>query len=144
MADSFCRKHKEEVFTIETQDLKSIYTTEVTYKGIFASKFLAEGIMLIFPDTSDVHEIREYSFLTKKADLHGDISLGDLVKIDDLTYTIIHLGEIAQNNLVELGHITIKFGPPVSSVMPGTIYLENQSIPRVEAGSVLSILKNTL
>lgn len=139
--DSFFRKHREEVFTMETKDIVSIYTTEVTYRGSFSGKFLAEGIMLIFPDSSEVQEIKEYSFLTRKADLHGEIAVGDQVKINDHSYTISHLGEIAEKNLAELGHITIKFGSPVSSVMPGTIYLENQVIPHIDKGSVLSILK---
>lgn len=108
---------------------------------MFASKFMAEGIMLIFPESTEMTEIKEYSYLIEQAEVQGNITVGDLVRIGENDFAITNLGEIAQKNLVELSHITLKFGSPTTSVMPGTIYLENKEIPQIEKGTKLSILK---
>jgi PTS system glucitol/sorbitol-specific IIA component len=108
---------------------------------MFASKFLAEGIMLIFPDNAEMAEIKEYSYLVKQSAVLGQIEIGDQVRIGEHNFTITDLGEIVQKNLVELSHITLKFGLPTTSVMPGTIYLESKEIPQIEKGTMLSILK---
>ncbi len=97
--------------------------------------------MLIFPDLSEVLEIKEYSFLVKKGTLLHDIHPGDFITLDENLFTIAQVGEIAQKNLIELGHITLKFGKPASSVMPGTIYLESTQVPSVDKGTILRILK---
>jgi PTS system glucitol/sorbitol-specific IIA component len=108
---------------------------------MFATKFMAEGIMLIFPKTTEMTEIKEYSYLIEQAEIQDNIAVGDLVRIGEDNFTITNLGEIAQKNLVELSHITLKFGSPTTSVMPGTIYLESKEIPQIEKGTKLSILK---
>jgi len=121
--------------------MKTIYNTTITYKGLFASKFMAEGIMLIFPETTAMTEIKEYSYLIEQAEVIDNIAVGDLVKIGENSFVITELGEIVQKNLVELSHITLKFGSPSTSVMPGTIYLDSNVIPQIEKGAKLSIQK---
>lgn len=108
---------------------------------MFASKFLAEGIMLIFPDKTEMTEIKEYSYLIEQAEVLDLIEIGDQVRIGKDNFTIIELGEIVQKNLVELSHITLKFGSPTTSVMPGTIYVNSKEIPQIEKGTKLSLIK---
>lgn len=124
--------------------MNTIYKTTITNKGMFATKFLAEGIMLIFPESTSMTEIKEYSFLIKVAEVQEDIAVGDSISIGGKTFRIMELGEIVQKNLVELSHITLKFGPPTTSVMPGTIYLEGSGIPQIEEGNELSIQKRVV
>lgn len=97
--------------------------------------------MLIFPDSSEVLEIKEYSFLVNSETLPEEILPGYFLTLNDEAFYISHVGEIALKNLIELGHITIKFGKPATSVMPGSIYLESDQIPEVRTGTLLRILK---
>lgn len=97
--------------------------------------------MLIFPDTEELLEIKEYSFLVRTGTLLDDILPGDLLSLNESFFPITQVGEIAQKNLIEIGHITLKFGMPATSGMPGTIYLESDQVPDVNSGTVLRILK---
>ena len=51
------------------------------------------------------------------------IAVGDTVRIGDQTWTITALGEVAEKNLANLGHVTLVFDGETEPRMPGAVHL---------------------
>ena len=60
------------------------------------------------------------------------------MRIDDQTWTITALGEVAEKNLANLGHVTLVFDGDSEPRMPGAVHLAGiDEVPALVQGAQL-------
>ena len=56
-------------------------------------------------------------------------------------YAITAVGKVAEENLRQLGHITVNFDGAAISELPGTIHVEQKPLPTINVGDLVSIIR---
>ncbi|MHC5249375.1 PTS glucitol/sorbitol transporter subunit IIA [Enterococcus sp. LJL120] len=116
-----------------------IFQSQVVTIGPEASRFLDEGILLLFSAESVMTQIKNYSITIGNISLAGDIKVGQNLVLGSESFTITAVGNIAQDNLADIGHATIKADGSQAAELPGTIYVEAKPLPSLQAGDVIRI-----
>lgn len=115
-----------------------IYQNQVKAMGSCVDEFQEEGILIIFGEQAP-EELREYCYSVSVNPIHGQIEAGQTLQIGDDTYRITAVGEEVPVTLAGLGHCTINFSGQTDVDLPGTIYVEKKSMPKVEIGTQIRI-----
>jgi PTS system glucitol/sorbitol-specific IIA component len=116
------------------------YETKVTRLGPVTQDFIDEGILVFFqmnvPD-----ELAEIAILHAHDTLHQKVVAGDKLIIDDYSLTILGVGEVANENLANLGHFVVKFNGLTEPEMPGDISVPSDiPIPPIAPGTIVKIV----
>jgi PTS system glucitol/sorbitol-specific IIA component len=116
------------------------YETKVTKLGPVTRDFIDEGILVFFQmDVPD--ELAEIAILHTHDKLHQEVVAGDKFIIDDQPLTILCVGEVANENLANLGHFVVKFNGLTQPEMPGDISVPSDaSIPLIAPGTIIRIV----
>ena len=123
---------------------KKYYSTKVVGVGGQVSNFLSAGKMLVlFDDSMVLPELRDISVLHSGNQLNDIIKAGDVCKIVDTEFKIIKVGNDVQKNLINLGHVVIKFDGGVGELLEGSIHVEDKPIPKIQVGDEISITEGT-
>ncbi|MBQ7198696.1 MAG: SDR family NAD(P)-dependent oxidoreductase [Selenomonadaceae bacterium] len=69
------------------------------------------------------------------------IKPGDIYKIGNAEFKIIKVGSEVQKNLMNLGHITVKFDGGASELLEGSLLVEEKPIPDIKPGDELAIYR---
>ena len=64
---------------------------------------------------------------------------GDTVIIDGNHFRVLAVGEVANTNLKNLGHLILKFNGKNAAQLPGDVNVEEKPVPAVEVGTQFSI-----
>ncbi|WP_039074151.1 PTS glucitol/sorbitol transporter subunit IIA [Bacillus sp. MSP13] len=115
-----------------------MYKSIVKEIGELALSFEEEKIMILFgPQTPEglrdvavIHEVEEDQS-------ENPIKEGHTLKVDDQEFSITAVGSAANNNLKELGHISIYFNEPNGDVLPGAVFVSPYVLPKVKNGSII-------
>lgn len=75
-----------------------------------------------------------------KGEVTADIEVGDTLIMADREYKVTGVGEEANKNLREHGHITLIFGEGRTVEMPGQIALDGKAAPRFMIGDSIMFL----
>ncbi len=105
-----------------------------------AKEFLNEKILILFGDEAPAG-LKDYCYGVDLNPLDGEIRTGDRVLFDHAAYRITAVGSLVQKNLVDLGHITMKFDGSNQADLAGTLYLENKKVPQIDIGTKIEIRK---
>lgn len=119
---------------------KIIYTTTITKIGPEAKEFLEQGILITFKNNAPA-ELADYCILHEINDLKEDIEVGNQLIIGHNTYEITAVGDVVNQNLGTLGHITIRFDGASEAELPGTLSVENKIIQTINVGDTIKIEK---
>lgn len=115
-----------------------IFHTEVIKLGEQVEAFFEEGMFVLFgenvPDT-----LKDFCYFIDSKDVDGTMKAGDRLIIDGNSYEITSVGEIAQKNLENLGHLTVVFNGAKEAGLPGSICVEAKPMPKLIMGSKISI-----
>ncbi len=114
------------------------YQATVTYIGPLAGEFLAEQIIVLFGQNAP-EELAEFALLHDGAELNAPFVAGDTVTIGDHAFQILAVGDVANDNLANLGHLVLKFNGDQEVEMPGDVCLEAVPLPEVMVGTVIMI-----
>ncbi len=126
-------------------DLSAFHRSEaqlvLKYRGVIhevgplVAEFLPHGILIFFGETAP-EELREVALVHNGTQLLAELAAGDLVKFSpsDATqspswYRFTAVGERANTNLAELGHVVIHFDGATTPNLPGAVSVE----PELEA-----------
>ena len=121
---------------------KKYYSTKVVGVGGQVANFLSAGKMLVmFDDSMVLPELRDISVLHSGNQIHDIIKPGDVCKIVDTEFKIIKVGNDVQKNLINLGHVVIKFDGGTGELLEGSIHVEDKPIPKIQVGDEISILE---
>ncbi|GEB77430.1 PTS glucitol/sorbitol transporter subunit IIA [Sporolactobacillus inulinus] len=122
----------------KTADQTEIYRTQIKSIGKSAKDFLQEKMLVLFGDEAPAG-LKDYCFAIKVTPIQGEIQVGQHVAIDKDRFKITAVGNLVQKNLVDLGHITMRFDGSTTADLAGTLYLEAKPIPNLSVGSIIKI-----
>jgi PTS system glucitol/sorbitol-specific IIA component len=103
--------------------------------GPMVEEFLPHGLLIFF-GTNAPAELREVSLIHDGTRLHTNLVVGDLLQFipapstDEGTthplmrFRLTAVGEMANANLAQLGHIVVHFDAASKAKLPGTISVE--------------------
>ena len=114
------------------------YETHFTQIGPLVSEFLAHNILVIF-GSSAPEELAEFAVIHDDGKLIEPIMAGDTVSIDAELFKILAVGDVANTNLENLGHLVLKCNGQTVVEMPGDVCLEEKPLPLIKIGTTLSV-----
>ena len=114
------------------------YDCTITNIGPYVSEFLDAGIVVLFGADAP-EELIEFSIIHDGKELKDDLKPGDKVWIDQNSFDILAVGEIANKNFSNLGHLILKFNGENEPEMPGDVCLEKVELPEIIIGSKIKI-----
>ena len=121
---------------------KKYYSTKVVGVGGQVANFLSAGKMLVmFDDSMVLPELRDISVLHSGNQIQDIIKAGDICKIVDTEFKIIKVGNDVQKNLINLGHVVIKFDGGTGELLEGSIHVEDKPIPKIQVGDEIAIIE---
>ncbi|MFC3039714.1 PTS glucitol/sorbitol transporter subunit IIA [Virgibacillus xinjiangensis] len=115
-----------------------MYKSVVENVGPLALAFEEEKVIILFgPQAPD--ELKEVSIIHEAAEDSSEnpIKEGGKFIVDDQEYTVTAVGSSANENLKELGHISIYFSEPNEDVLPGAVFASPSKLPECKDGSVI-------
>lgn len=115
------------------------YEGTVTEIGPLVSEFIDAGILVFFGEDTPP-ELREFSIIHDGKTLVADVVPNDEVVIDGISYKVLAVGEVANTNLGNLGHLIIKFNGLDEAKLPGDVCVEEKPVHPVKVGSVFKII----
>lgn len=115
------------------------YEANVTGLGPLVAEFIDAGILVLFGEGAP-DELVEFSILHDGKALHEPVAPGDVIVLDDQSFRVLAVGEVANTNLANLGHLVMKFNGASTPEMPGDVCVEALPIPPLHIGSRLQIV----
>lgn len=117
---------------------KTIYSTVVTELGESVNEFLDQGMLIMFKENAP-QELAEFCILHSENDLREDVQPGDVLTIGENSFRITAVGDAVNENLANLGHITLNFDGAEEAELPGTLSLEEKEINAVKIGDTIKV-----
>jgi len=103
----------------------------ITDLGELVQEVLDTEKILILFDEFVPEGLAEFSALHEKAELRGDVTVGDRFSFDEQQYVVTAIGDYANSTLYELGHACLVFDASTEASMPGNIHLAPAKAPSV-------------
>ncbi len=114
------------------------YQTTVTSVGPMAVEFAAEGILVFF-GTNAPEELHDFAILHEHTPNEEDVALGDTLEIGGVEFTVTGVGDVANDNLRNLGHLVVKFNGLAETELPGEVSVTEGTPPAIEPGMLIRI-----
>ena len=114
------------------------YATTVTAVGEQVAEFVTQGLLIWFAEGAP-EELHFFTVLHRPTVTTGGLRPGDLVRIDDKAFRITAVGDVANANMVNLGHMDLKANGADEAPLPGDICLEELPLPEPRPGTTLVI-----
>ncbi|HEV8652317.1 MAG TPA: PTS glucitol/sorbitol transporter subunit IIA [Actinomycetes bacterium] len=118
--------------------LPTRYVTTVTRVGEQVPEFVEQGILILFAEGAP-EELHFFSVLHQPEQTTGGVRPGDVIHIDDHALRVTAVGHVANDNLVNLGHIDLKANGADDAPLPGDVCVEAVPLPKVRPGTRLVI-----
>lgn len=114
------------------------YQATITAIGPLVSEFIDHNILVLFGETAP-EELAEFSIIHDGKDMQGTLTVDDVVYLGEDGFVVLAVGEGANDNLKNLGHLILKFNGETEPEMPGDVCLEAKSLPTIEPGLEIRI-----
>lgn len=116
--------------------------TEVTGVGELAPEFLEAGIVVLFGDDAP-EELQEVAVVHHATVNVGGVSPGDVVTVtsgsDTTTMQVLAVGDVANDNLTNLGHLVLKRNGETEAALPGDVCCDEGPIPSITPGDRITV-----
>ncbi|CAH1540635.1 MULTISPECIES: PTS glucitol/sorbitol transporter subunit IIA [Vibrio] len=116
-----------------------LYKVQIKRVGEFANCALEDDMMIIFSEVAP-SDAADYCFIHDHDELKGLITQGGLFKLGQQQYLITAVGDVVNQNLAQLGHITIKFDASNEAQYPGCLHVKGRRPQRVICGEEIVFL----
>ncbi|QHM75871.1 PTS system glucitol/sorbitol-specific EIIA component [Mixta theicola] len=110
-----------------------IYQLEVRAIGEFVRDYLQENKLILFAEPAPA-DIAFYCALHRPGELNELIQPGQKMRINQRVYAITAVGEAANKNLAQLGHITLSFDGAQQAELPGAVHVSGAPPPLISVG----------
>ena len=123
---------------------KEYYSTKVVELGGQVVDFIAAAKMIILFEnemSKNLPELRDASVLHTGNKLEDTVKPGDIFKVGSAEFKVLKVGSEVQKNLMNLGHITIKFDGGAGELLEGSVHVEDKPIPEIKAGDEIHFIK---
>ena len=114
------------------------YASTVTAVGEQVPEFIGQGLLIWFAEGAP-EELHFFTVLHRPTVTTGGVRPGDVVRIDDRAFRVTAVGEVANENMVNLGHMDLKANGETEPPLPGDICLERLPLFAPKAGTTLVI-----
>ena len=114
------------------------YATTVTVVGEQVAELVDQGILIWFAEGAP-EELHFFTVLHRPTVTTDGVRPGDLVRIDDRAFRVTAVGDVANDNMVNLGHMDLKANGESEPPLPGDICLEKLPLPEPGPGTTLVI-----
>ncbi len=119
----------------------TVFETTVTKVGPEASNMITDAGMFILFGEGAPEDLAEFCFTHSSKAVNGPIQKGGYVVIDDQEYLITAVGSVVEQNLANLGHITVSLDGAGEPTLPGTLHIQAPSAPQIGVGTVIQIFE---
>jgi len=116
-----------------------IYQTTITYIGENAREALDDHMLITFSEGAP-EDIQDFCFIHSHGELSGALQPGAILDVDGYHYNITAVGDVAQQNLKELGHITVRFDGEDTAEYPGSVHVSGPTPQAIQTGSILKFI----
>lgn len=115
--------------------------SKVTEIGELVPAFEEEKLMILFGPTA-TKELRSISVIHEFQGVPSKelLKVGGKIQLGGNEYTVTKVGDTANKNFEELGHVSIYFRTGENEILPGAILVEPEAFPVVEAGEEITFL----
>jgi PTS system D-sorbitol-specific IIA component, Gut family (TC 4.A.4.1.1) len=86
-------------------------------------------------------DIEEFCFIHCHGELKGELKVGNQLELCDMHYAVTAVGDVAEQNLRELGHITLRFDGQSQAEYPGTVHVAGPVPQAVIPGCTLKFFE---
>lgn len=117
-----------------------IYQATIKAKGDMVDAFKEERIFVTFGDNAP-DTLKDFCYSVDVNPVNEEVKEGCKLVIDGKEFSIVKVGNVANENLANLGHVTYNFNGVDGECLPGTICVEEADVPTLDIGSVISIVK---
>lgn len=117
----------------------TIFKTKVKGIGLEAALFKAEKMIILFGEAAP-DGLAEYCYNIEINQTTQPIEEGMQLFVDGKKFKITAVGSVVNQNLNTLGHITIKFDGSTVAELPGTLYVEDKTIPDISVDAIVEIV----
>ncbi|MEZ4589631.1 MAG: PTS glucitol/sorbitol transporter subunit IIA [Chloroflexota bacterium] len=114
------------------------YEAKITAIGPLVSEFLDHDIMVLFGQSAP-EELAEFSVVHDGQTLRAPLAAGDTVCIGEACVQVLAVGDVASDNLANLGHLVLKFNGASEIEMPGDVCVEKRTLPLLEVGMAVRV-----
>jgi PTS system glucitol/sorbitol-specific IIA component len=115
------------------------YVTEVTAVGPLFPDFRRQGLVILFGELAP-EELHEFVVLHRPTVADSAPQPGDVLELAGEQFAVTAVGDGVPENLLRLGHASVKADGNTSPPMPGDICVEAKALPDLEPGSIVRIL----
>lgn len=114
------------------------YQARITHIGPYVSEFVEEKVLVFFGSDAP-EELAEFAILHDGKVMEGQLVPGDRIFLGDEDYAVLAVGEVANSNLANLGHLVVKVNGQSEPEMPGDVCVEAKPLPPIEVGMLVRI-----
>lgn len=116
----------------------SVYKNTVKSMGPSVDAFGGEMIILFGENAPDT--LKDFCYGIDVVPTSAPITKGMVITFDGNPYKIVAVGNIAEKNLVNLGHLTVNFTGNAEDCLPGAIVVEKKAGPDIQIGTEIEIV----
>ncbi|WP_413454036.1 PTS glucitol/sorbitol transporter subunit IIA [Erwinia persicina] len=122
--------------------MKTVYESTFIAVGDCAIEALEDHFLITFGEGAP-SDVAEYCFI-HRPEQRGDtpIVAGGVLSIGEQSWSVTAVGDVADINLRELGHITVKFDGATTAEFPGTVHVAGQVPAGIKPGQKFRVLSH--
>ena len=117
------------------------YQGKIISIGPLVDEFKQAGILVFFGKNAP-EELVEFSIIHDAIELVEPLNVGDSIFLGEEQFNILSIGDVANTNLANLGHLILKFNGETEARLPGDVNVELRSVPEIKVGLEFKIIKN--
>lgn len=115
-----------------------VLETTVEKVGNIANELISNNMIVTFKRPVP-KELENLCVILSNLNICDDIKGNDILCLCGTDYKIEYVGDEANKNLKELGHITLRFNNSDKDLLPGSIYLTNDCKTKIENNMKIEI-----
>lgn len=120
--------------------MKTVYESTFISVGSSANESLEDNFIITFGEGAP-QDVAEYCFI-HRTDVNdgGAFNTGSVLAIGEQEYPVTAVGDVARENLRDLGHITVRFDGAAHAEFPGTVHVSGRAPASIEPGQKFRML----
>jgi PTS system glucitol/sorbitol-specific IIA component len=120
--------------------MTALYQSTVTEIGELVPAFIAEGMLVFFGEGAP-EELRDFCIMHEVSHKQDQVMVGDFFAIDDHEFEILAVGDVANENLMNLGHLNLKANGNNQADLPGDVCIAEVELPEIRVGAHFGITR---
>lgn len=113
--------------------------SKVVAIGKLVEEFRAAQLLVLF-QVGAPEELAEFSILHEASVNLAAVAPGDSLRLGPETYGVLAVGDVANTNLANLGHLVVKANGLTEPEMLGDVCVEAKPLVRLKVGDEIEIL----